>query len=409
MRARTKRLREQKWLLDIVISTVGLDWDLLRMGMATAPVGFEAMGDWSQVVAKAKRFDEITPSFTEIAALREMRAREAERGGDEVTARESYLVASIYYGIAQWPIDEVSEQNLALNAKKLECYSHYAKRAHHKIERVEIKMGKNIIPAWLHTPAVGKPPYPIVIMVPGMDNFKETMVWAYGDKMIERGFAALAIDGPGQAEALMRGLRVTADNFSDAGRACIDWIDTRSDLDHDRIGVFGRSFGSYAGTVLANAIADRLRGAVVGLACFEPGFYRIFEEGSPTFKNRFMMMSGYDDEAEFDKFIANFDLRTRVSNLKCPYMVLGGELDELAPFQYVFEVAKKVPGPVQIVAYQNERHAPGRAQSAQLGPHWYSMMADWLTARVRDRAPFQRSRHLYVKSNGEVEERPFPA
>jgi dienelactone hydrolase len=408
MRPRTKRLREQKWLLDIVISTVGLDWDLLRMGMATAPVGFEGMGDWSQVVAKAKRFDEITPAFVEVAAHREMRAREAAKRGDEVTARESYLVASIYYGIAQWPFDDVNERNLELNAKKLECYSRYAERAHHRIERVEIKMGAHVIPAWLHLPLIGESPYPVVIMVPGMDNFKETMVWGYGDKMIERGFAALAIDGPGQAEALMRGLHVTADNFADTGRACIDWIETRKDLDHGRIGIFGRSFGSYAGTVLANAVADRILGAVVGLTCFEPGFHRIFEEGSPTFKNRFMMMSGYEDESDFDKFIATFDLRTRVDNLRCPFMVLGGELDELAPFHYVFDVVKKVPGPVQVVAYQNERHAPGRAQSAQLGPHWYSMMADWLTARVRDRVPLERSRYLYIKSNGDIEERPFP-
>lgn len=408
MPGRARRFREQKWLLDLVISKVGLDWDLLRMGMATAPVGFEGMGDWSLVSSKAKRFDEISPSFAEIAAGREARAREAEKRGDEVTARESYLVASLYYGIAQWPIDDVTERNLELNAKKIECFSRYAVRAHHKIERVEIAMGNHVIPAWLHYPLIGKPPYPIVIMVPGMDNFKETLVWGYGDKMIERGLAALTIDGPGQSEALMRGLLVTADNFTDVGRACLSWIDTRSDLDPDRIGVFGRSFGSYAATVLSNAISPRLRGTVVGLACFEPGFHTILEEGSPSFKNRFMFMAGYDDEAAFDQFMLGFDLRTRVGNLKSPLMILGGELDELAPFSYVFEVAKKVPGPVEIVAYQNERHAPGRMPSAQLGPHWYAMMADWLSACVRDRIPVERSRYRYVKSSGEVEERSLP-
>ncbi len=408
MRARARRFREQKWLLDLVISTVGLDWDLLRMGMATAPVGFEGMGDWSQVVGKVKRFDDMSPSFAEIAAGREARAIEAEKAGDEITARESYLVAAIYYGIAQWPIDEICERNRELNAKKLACFSRYAKRAHHVIERVEVRMGDRIVPAWLHLPLVGKPPYPVVIMVPGMDNFKETLVWGYGDKMIERGFAALAIDGPGQSEALVNGLRITADNFSDVGRACLAWIDTRTDLDPNRIGVFGRSFGSYAATVMANAIASRLCGVVVGLACFEPGFTKIFEEGSPTFKNRFMFMAGYDDETEFDRFIAEFDLRTRVADLTCPLMVLGGELDELAPFHYVFEVAKKVPGPVEIVAYQNERHAPGRMPSSQLGPHWYAMMADWLAARVRDRIPLEGSRYRYVTSTGAVEERPMP-
>ena len=129
MHARSRRFREQKWLLDSVISTVGLDWDLLRMSQVTAPVGFEGMGDWSQVASKVKRFDDISPSFAEVAARREARAHEAEKLGNEVTARESYLVASLYYGVAQWPIDEVSERNLELNVKKLECYSGYAKRA----------------------------------------------------------------------------------------------------------------------------------------------------------------------------------------------------------------------------------------------------------------------------------------
>jgi pimeloyl-ACP methyl ester carboxylesterase len=227
--------------------------------------------------------------------------------------------------------------------------------------------------------------------------------------MLERGFACLAIDGPGQSETLMKGLKVTADNFAEAGRACLSWLDTRDDIDQNRIGVFGRSFGSYAATVFSNAIADRLKGVVVGLPCFEPGFNKIFEEASPTYKNRFMFMSGYEhDEQAFDQFIQGFDLRTRVSDLQCPFMVLGGELDELAPIKHVFEVCKKVPGPVEIVVYQNERHAPGRMPSSQLGPHWYSMMADWLAARVRDGAPQNESRYRYISSSGKVDQRPLP-
>jgi hypothetical protein len=88
------------------------------MATVTAPIGFEGMGDWSQVASKARRFDEISPAFEEVAVGREARAREAEREGNEVTARESYLVASIYYGVAQWPIDEINDRNRALNAKK---------------------------------------------------------------------------------------------------------------------------------------------------------------------------------------------------------------------------------------------------------------------------------------------------
>ena len=58
-----RRFREQKWLLDSVISTVGLDWDLLRMAVTVAPSGFEGMGDWAVIANSVKRFDEISPGF----------------------------------------------------------------------------------------------------------------------------------------------------------------------------------------------------------------------------------------------------------------------------------------------------------------------------------------------------------
>jgi pimeloyl-ACP methyl ester carboxylesterase len=246
-------------------------------------------------------------------------------------------------------------------------------------------------------------------MLPGMDTFKEKLVWAYGDKILERGMAALAIDGPGQSEALVNGLKVTADNYADAGLSCMAWIESRKDLDSDRVGIFGRSFGSYFGTVMGNAIADRIRGVAVGFPCHEPGCATIFEEASPTFKNRFMYMAGYDDEAEFDRFIQSFDLRKRVAKLTCPYLVLGGELDELSPIRHTYELATYVPGPTELVIYQNERHAPGRSPAAQLGPHWYATMANWLAARIRDReAPAGGNVFRYVTTSGKVEERPFP-
>ena len=39
-----------------------------------------------------------------------------------------------------------------------------------------------------------------------MDSSKENMVSLYGDRFLERGFAVLALDGPGQAEAITRGV-----------------------------------------------------------------------------------------------------------------------------------------------------------------------------------------------------------
>ena len=408
--AGARRFQEQRWLLDAVISTTGLDWDQLRMAVTVAPSGFEGVGDWAVIANTVKRFDEITPGFQVGAQRREERARTAEEAGDVISARESYFIASIYYGVAQWPIDAVNNLNIDLNARKVECFANYARIAHHRIERADIPMGDHFIPGWLHLPRDATPPYPVVVMLPGMDTFKEKLVWAYGDKILERGMAALAIDGPGQSEALVGGLKITADNFAETGLACLEWIEGRDHLDPARIGIFGRSFGSYAGTVMANAVAERLCGAAVALPCHEPGFHTIFEEASPTFKNRFMFMAGYeDDEDAFDIFIKDFDLRKRVGSLTCPYLVLGGELDELSPIRHTYELAAHVPGPTELLIYQNERHAPGRAPSAHYGPHWYTYMANWLAARVRDRDRPAGKHFYYVTTAGKVEERTFPA
>ena len=89
-------------------------------------------------------------------------------------------------------------------------------------------------------------------------------------------------------------------------------------------------------------------------------------------------------------------------------MVLGGELDELSPVRHVYALVPGVPGPTDLVIYQNERHAPGRSPASQNGPHWYSTMADWLGARIRDGNRPTDNRFRYVTASGQVEERPFP-
>jgi hypothetical protein len=237
-----------------------------------------------------------------------------------------------------------------------------------------------------------------------MDTTKEALVWMYGDKILERGFAALAIEGPGQYEALLRGSYMTPNGFGEAGCLCLDWIDSREDLDSDRVGVFGRSFGSYVGLVLASANANRVKAAAVGLVCHEPGLHTLMEESSPTHKARFMFMSGYTDEDAFDEFISGFDLRNAAQSLTCPSLIVGGELDELSPIEHTYDLLRVVPGPTDLVVYEGERHAMGERESSTNGPHWYSLMADWLVRAVIQGRDVSGDRYRFIRASGEVVE-----
>ena len=66
---------------------------------------------------------------------------------------------------------------------------------------------------------------PCVVFLGGMDNFKEMLVTSPSDKLLERGMAVLAFDGPGQNEArISRNIHCTESNFIAAGKSAMDFL-----------------------------------------------------------------------------------------------------------------------------------------------------------------------------------------
>ena len=103
------------------------------------------------------------------------------------------------------------------------------------------------------------------------------MVAIHGDRFLARGLAVLAIDGPGQAEAIARGIFFTPDNFGPAGLAMHAALAKHPAIDARRLAIRSSSFGSYFGTVAEAALGDRIKGYAVTGVCQEPGCHTIFE------------------------------------------------------------------------------------------------------------------------------------
>jgi hypothetical protein len=181
---------------------------------------------------------DIGPAFESTARRREAKARDAEADGNVVTARDNWYMAAIHYGAAEWPYDDSGKQHLALHAKKRDCYANYARLADHKIEAVTIPFKGGSIPAWFHLPpgySGGR--FPTIIVIPGMDSFKETSVALANDRWMMRGAAVLAIDGPGQYESPLLGTYVSMQNWIDAGPAVMDWLVRRPEIDPQKVAV----------------------------------------------------------------------------------------------------------------------------------------------------------------------------
>jgi len=237
-----------------------------------------------------------------------------------------------------------------------------------------------------------------------MDSFKEIGVSMYGDRWLERGLAVLAIDGPGQYEAPLLGVFFSMPAWQAAGKACCDWLAARAEIDAQKIGISGNSFGSFFSTVAA-AYEPRLRAVAVSAVCHEPGFHTIFEEASPTCKMRFMFMSGFTDEAKFDEFRKSMTWEGHAERVRVPYLCMAGEHDELSPLEHTERLMKTLKGPKRWVVYQDSRHSVGGVPSANLGPNPPGHVADWILASLNGKT--SPSEKWFVTATGQIVKTPL--
>jgi dienelactone hydrolase len=402
-----KRWAEQRWILDAVISTVGMEWDQPRLGYTMFPCGPDAVGDFRTVGMRVKKFADMHREFGGAGKRREAKARAFEAQERFVSARESYFIASLLYSAARWPIFEADATHIDYNNRMVDCYNKYIQYAPRPIERVEIPFQGGVLPGFLALPREPKPGerFPCAIGIDGMDGSKEIMCSMYGDKMLERGMASFVYDGPGQGECPVNGLYVTKDNHMEAAQAVYDRLVTHPHIDPERLVIFGISFGSFFGAQAAAQLGDKVRGAALSFVCHEPGCYTIFNMAAPSFKLRFMFMSNHDDEAEFDKFISEFSLDPVVDRITCPVLVQAGEDEELSPLECSEDFVYRLKAPKKLVVYEGERHAIGGGPAPYLGEHWYTMLADWCLDRVNGKpAP---NEHLRINVFGQNDVTPY--
>lgn len=376
-----RRWEEQRWLVDSVIKSVGIEWDQPRIAYTLGPCGPIAMADFNGIRARVRRFVDIPREFERAAIRREGIADGLAAEGRMRSAAESYFIAALLYGSAQWGIFETNEKSLDLEARKTRCYLEYAKGADHEIRRVEIPFRGGVIPGYLHVPHGLAGPAPAVLGLSGMDTFKEMRHSLYGDRLLTRGFVSLAIDGPGQGEALVRdGLTFDGDNFAEAGKAAVEWLRAQPEVD-GRVAITGASFGSFWATQIAQAVPGLL-GTAVLFVCHEPGFRALCREASPSFKMRFMYLTGHTDEAVFDEWVESLDLRPGADRMDAPYLAIGGEQDELSPIEHSFDLFSRIRAPKELVMYESETHGLFTTTSTSLGPNPQDLLADWLVARA---------------------------
>ncbi len=250
------------------------------------------------------------------------RARAAADGAQIVTSRDLYRQASACFRFGQSALDADDDEKRRLHSRALACFAQAARLDDPPTAPLSVPWKDGRLAAWLMMPAgVVRPP--AVVIFGGADGWKEEYhPGARG--LVERGIAAVLLDGPGQGETrLCHGVPMT-EPPDQALSAVLGAL-----LDHpalgERIGIWGNSLG---GTFAARAASSDARFAACcvnsGSAVPIAGFRR----HKRLLEKRFAMV-GRRDAALADAVFEALTLPAADNRIACPLLVLHGAADVL--------------------------------------------------------------------------------
>ncbi len=363
---------------------------LVCKGMA--PYGAVALGEIDLIAQRIRARQGDANAWVEewhaMAARLEAQADRAVAEGRSHTAGNCYLRAGNYYYTGERFIPP-GEEKRASYLKALRCYQEGLRRRHPDIEFVEVSYEQTTLPAYF-VKAKGGGRAPTVVLFDGMDNCKEMSVLFAGLEFAQRGYNTLAIDGPGQGEALRaRGITARHD-YEVAGSAAYDYVAARDDVDSARVAVMGYSFGGYYAPRVA-AFEPRYA-ACVAFGALHSDVHAWQSEmrrraastpgtiAQSSFQFRWIVGAASDDEA-LERAKA-FSLTGVASRVRCPFLVVHGANDRIVPVaaaRELYEAVGSTDKTIRIYTPEETGAEHCQVDNRQAGVDY---IGDWLAARL---------------------------
>ena len=330
-----------------------------------------ALTDFEDVTRSIKSYDEWCAAWSSKAAVHEGLGREAMARKNYLTAAEMFQRAGVYYHFASFLFTHDQAQMKAANMKAVECRQAALPYLRPPGERVEIPYEGKKLYGILRKPEGVKNP-PVVVMAVGLDSTKEETE-AYEQPFHPRGMATLAFDGPGQGEGQYEfGIR---GDYEVPVRAVIDYVETRDDLDKNRIGMWGVSLGGYYAP-RATAFEKRIKACIALGGPFD--FGAAFDTLPDLTRQTFMARSRSRDVAEAKEKAKTLSLVGLAEKITCPIFIVNGRHDRVVPAADAERLAREAKGPAELVMVEDGNHiANNRAY------RWRSQSADWMAEQLR--------------------------
>lgn len=263
-----------------------------------------------------------------------------ERAGHALSAAEKYRRACVMFITAERIPRHDYPPRLAAYDELLHSFEKSVKCSGARCEKVGVPYMGSVIPA-LFVPAPGDGQAPCIVHFNGLDGVKEYLYFSgIADALNKRGVSTLIADNPGVGEALRKyGLRNAPEAELPAG-ACLDYLETRADVDQDRIGMMALSLGGYHAP-RATALEPRFKCCVVWGANYDWGarFKRRLAGGNgaqnsvPHYVEHVQWVLGKNSPEEALRTAERFTLEGVLDRIRVPIFINHGEGDRQIPVE----------------------------------------------------------------------------
>ncbi|HSK22946.1 MAG TPA: alpha/beta fold hydrolase [Egicoccus sp.] len=324
------------------------------------------LSDFEDVTGSLSRWEDWCAAWSARAEIHETLGREALAAGNTISAGEHLTRAAVCFHFGKFLFVNDLGQMREAGRRAVACRTDALPLLDPPGERVAVPYEGTHLYGNLRRPAGSDRP-PVVVMCMGLDSTKEEM-HDYEQRFLRRGLATFAFDGPGQGEA-EHDLALCPE-YERPVAAVIDHLETRDDLDTDRLALWGVSLGGYFAA--RAACFERRAKACVSLS----GAYERktnFHGRPPLNIAAFLHRAKVDDIDAAAEVSARMTLRGHAANITCPLYIVAGTEDRITPASEAEKLAAEAGGDVVLDVVEGGNHV--------VNNYWYryrDQTADWL-------------------------------
>ncbi|MDT0125349.1 alpha/beta hydrolase [Paenibacillus sp. RRE4] len=324
----------------------------------------------------------------------------------KVSAREAFLRAHNYYRTGEFFLDGTDERRVNNFEQSVQAFEQSMHLLDSHYEIVNIPYGDTTLKGYFYGAMDDQKneltKRPVLVFIGGYDSTLQELYFCGAAAAIKRGYHCLVFEMPGQGEALRKQNLVMRHDAEVPVRAALDYLETRQEIDYEKIALLGMSLGGYFAPRAA-AFEERIKACIAFNVFYDtfdstlnqnPQLAQVLqlpeeereqmlalaEQNNSNLRwmlNNGKWVFGLNHRYELFDEMKKASLKGIAGKIKCPILLTMGETDHFVSTDQLQALLEEIKAPKTVRVFTIEE---GAEEHCQEGNHalFHQVMFDWL-------------------------------